>query len=410
MAYITGKIPQGCCMPSKYLGNDVYEVEPDVGVFHRYHKIYNDYHLFYAKIVGEKGEKLTVRLKWPQFDPEAVSQEYKEWSYYSANWISFFYVLPEVTYISTDQKHWSNIEGAYIDGDCIVFTIEMPEDECYISTTLYYTEAMFNDLLKVATASPYVQTECIGRGWDGNKLMAFTATDFTVPVSEKKAVYLQGAQHCHERTGCHVTDYMIRYLASGSDEVKEILKTTIFHFVPVVDITGWRCSCSVHPARTTTKMDYNYNRDWGAFTAPETKAIADWLQKKVDEGERFEFLADIHGGTGDERDYTSGAGVNIEATDSEEIKARKQHFVDMLAVNSDFIRPDENGCHPHTQEKGMFAIYAQEHFGTAFTFEVSQSKIWDRAAGRRFPNSQFAFKRFGEQLTRIVAEFANEEK
>ena len=409
MAYVTGKIPQGCCLPTKYLGGGVYECEPDVGEFHRKHKIYNDYHLFYAKVVGEKGEKVTIRLKWPQFDPEAVSDEYKVWSSYSANWISFFYAVHEVLYISVDQKNWTHIEGAYLEDDCAVFTIELPANECYISTTLYYTEAMYNELIEIATASPYVEVEKIGKAWDGSDLLAFTATDFSVPVSEKKSVYLQGAQHCHERTGCHVTDYMIRYLASGSEEVNEILKTTIFHFVPVVDVVGWRLGRSVSPLRNGS-IEFNYNRDWSDFNICETKAIADWLQKKVDAGECFEFLADIHGGTGDERDYSSGAGMNIDNRDSEEIIARKMHFVDLVKQNCDYIDPKSQGGYLGPSAEGMFAVFGQKNFGTTITFELSQSKMWDRAAGRRFPNSQFAFKRFGEQLTRVVAQFANEEK
>ena len=76
MAYITGKIPQGCCLPVKYLGDNTFQCEPDVGEFHRKHKIYNDYHLFYAKIIGKKDEKITIKIKWPQFDANKVSQEY----------------------------------------------------------------------------------------------------------------------------------------------------------------------------------------------------------------------------------------------------------------------------------------------------------------------------------------------
>ena len=46
--------------------------------------------------------------------------------------------------------------------------------------------------------------------------------------------------------------------------------------------------------------------------------------------------------------------------------------------------------------------YAQQHYGPAYTFEISMSKIWDRAAGRRFPNSQFAYRRLAEQLLQVI--------
>lgn len=408
MAYITGKIPQGCCLPVKYLGDNTFQCEPDVGEFHRKHKIYNDYHLFYAKIIGKKDEKITIKIKWPQFDANKVSQEYKEWSSYSADWISFFYAVHEVCYISTDQKNWTNIKNAVLEDDCIVFSLNLPADECYISTTLYYTEAMFEDLIKTVAFSPYVKVENIGKGWDGSDLLAFTATDFSVPVSEKKTVYLQGAQHCHERTGCHVCDYMLRFLTSGSDEAKNMLKRCIFRFVPIVDITGWRSGCSVHPERKAS-MDFNYNRDWGVFNVPETLLITEYLNKAKLSGESFEFLADLHGGTGDERDYSSGAGVNIDDRDSKEIINRKIKFVNFMKQNCDFIKPEDEGYNCHRQHENMFAVYTQKNFGTSFTFEISQSKIWDREAGRRFPNSQFAFKRFAEQLIKVIDKFVSEE-
>lgn len=85
MAYITGLTPLGCSLPVRYLGDGVYECEPDVGDFHRRHRIYNDYHLWYVKVVGKKEETVTVRLNWPAFDPDAVSDEYKAFDHYSAD-------------------------------------------------------------------------------------------------------------------------------------------------------------------------------------------------------------------------------------------------------------------------------------------------------------------------------------
>ncbi len=104
MAYITGQTVHGCSTPAKYLGGNTYECAPDVGEFYKEHRIYNDYHMWYAKVTGEVGETVTVRLKWPQFDPDAVSAEYRAWATYSADWPSFFYALHEVLYISTDER------------------------------------------------------------------------------------------------------------------------------------------------------------------------------------------------------------------------------------------------------------------------------------------------------------------
>ena len=101
MAYITGQTLQGCCLPVKYLGNDTYLCEPNTGDFYRRHRIYNDYHLWYVKVRGNKGERVTIRLKWPEYDPDRVSEEYKSWASYSTDWPSFFPAVKDSLYISS---------------------------------------------------------------------------------------------------------------------------------------------------------------------------------------------------------------------------------------------------------------------------------------------------------------------
>ena len=402
MAYITGQTEQGCCLPVKYLGNDTYECEPDVGELHKKHKIYNDYHMFYAKIVGKKGEKVNINLKWPQYDPALVSEEYQSWSSYSADWPSFFPTVKEVLYLSEDEINWGRIENTEQKDDTIYISFIMTADVMYISSTLHYTLKNYQNLFDTVESSDKVQVITLGKAYDGSDFMTFVATDFLVPATDKKTVYIQAAQHCHEHTGCHVCDYMLRYFASGKSD--DILKKYIFRITPVVDVFGWKLGKQTNPNRCDS-LGFNYNRDWKDFTLPEVKAIDEYIRKCMADGEKFCFLADIHGGTGNENDYQSGAYISINSNASDEIIEKQKTFIDMVRAKCDYLNPEDEGYIIGEGAEGLFSRYSQMNYGPTFTFEISMSKIWDRAAKRRFPNSQASYKRFAEQLTEVIAEY-----
>ncbi|MBR3928146.1 MAG: hypothetical protein IKJ65_03995 [Clostridia bacterium] len=407
MAYITGQTTHGCCLPAKYLGNNSFVCEPDIDELHKIHKIYNDYHAWYAKIVGRKGEKIQIRLKWPVFDPDAVSDEYKNWAYYSVDWPPFFHALKDAMYISGDEIHWERILDAKEDGTDILMEFELPEDISYVSALLRYTDTNFKNLKKTVSDSKYVQKIVLGEAMDGSELESFVVTDFDVPSSEKKTAYLHAAQHCHEHPGCHVLDYMIRFLAGESEAAQKIRKRMIFRITPIVDKMGWRIGSEINPERLNSN-DFNYNRDWVDFKLPETKAIDAYLTSLKERGEQFVLLADLHGGTGDESDYTSGAGLTVDNTCGDEFRKYMERLVDLIRENCDYINPDEEGYGYGGSIPQMFSGYAKKKFGPGVTFEISMSKIWDREIGHRIPNSQFAFKRFGEQLACVIDKFAYE--
>ena len=119
-------------------------------------------------------------------------------------------------------------------------------------------------------------------------------------------------------------------------------------------------------------------------------------------------LADLHGGTGDEDDYSSGASCfAYDIGDEERLKAQRR-FGEMVVANCDYLNPEgKDGFWSRKSgpEAGLFSTYAQNAWGPAFTFEISMSKIWDRAAKRRYPNSQAAYRRFAEQLLRVINAF-----
>ena len=103
----------------------------------------------------------------------------------------------------------------------------------------------------------------------------------------------------------------------------------------------------------------------------------------------------------------SGAGVSVDNTRGDAFRKAQEKFVDLIRENCDYIDPAEKGYAYEGSLDTMFDGYAKNRFGMGFTFEISMSKIWDRAAGRRFPNSQAAFKRFARQLVTVIDKYAD---
>ena len=115
MAYITGQTEQGCCLPVKYLGNGTYECEPDVGETHKKHRIFNDYHMFYAKIVGSVGENITILMLIYSVFMAPISEEliFRGVTYRIARRAFPFWVANIIQAVLFGIFHMNPLQGCY---------------------------------------------------------------------------------------------------------------------------------------------------------------------------------------------------------------------------------------------------------------------------------------------------------
>lgn len=77
MAYLTGKTQQGCSTFG-ILQDGVIVCSPEVPERIIKQGNSNTWHLWHAKVEGEVGEKVKIRVKWPEYDPSLVSPELLE--------------------------------------------------------------------------------------------------------------------------------------------------------------------------------------------------------------------------------------------------------------------------------------------------------------------------------------------
>ncbi len=392
MCYITGQTEQGNCLPAE-LRDGVFICRPDVPERVLRLGKTNTWHMWCAKACGKKGEHIKVRLEWPLYDPDLVSDEIKNMPNYEAEWESFVRPAQDVIFKSTDRIHWERVCDVKLEGNSLYFETDLASEETFFTVTLYYTMENYKNLVDTVRGNEYIKTEIIGTDDGGDDIYAFTASDFSVPESEKICVYLQGAQHCSEFNGAHICDFMLRFFADGNAEAKALLKKYVFQFVPVVSVTSWRLGLDVHSS------GINPNRDWIEKKLPSTKAVHRYLDSLEN---KPLLLIDIHSGLANYGCWETCQALSINDDLSEEEKSEMRRFIDIVYENCDFLptRRYWSGL----VDDNMFDGYGLA-FGQTHTMEVSHYAIYDREEKRHFPISQTRLEKYAKQLAFAIYMF-----
>lgn len=390
MAYLTGQTEQGNCSNVHWV-NGVLECEPELPErIVRCGKT-NTWHMWHARAEGKVGEKIRILLHWPKFDPELVPEEIRNAANYEIEWDSFIRPAQDVVFMSTDRVHWTRIEDVKMVEHSLYWETELPADTCYFTVSLYYTPENYRDLIRTLAESPYTKQETIGRDECGDELYAFTVSDFSVPDTEKKGIFLIGTQHCSEFNGAHLCDFMMRYLNGDSAEAAQLRTKYQYYFVPVASISSWRQGLDVHSS------GLNPNRDWVKQELPTTKAISEWMKtlKPVPD-----MLLDIHSGLANYGNWETCQAIGVFPDLTAEQLAEQKRFVDFVYETCDFLPTrrywDDFGANPDCFD-GFGYQYGQVH-----CFEISHYAMYDRTAGRHFPIDQAGIKRFAEQLPNTI--------
>ncbi|WP_161595928.1 M14 family metallopeptidase [Flavisphingopyxis soli] len=108
----------------------------------------------------------------------------------------------------------------------------------------------------------------LGRSLDGRPIEAIRFGD----VSADATIVILGRQHPPEVTGFYALEPFVRALARSMQQDKLLGTRYQILAVPLLNPDGvdrghWRAN----------RGGVDLNRDWGAFTQPETRAVRDWL-------------------------------------------------------------------------------------------------------------------------------------
>lgn len=380
MAFITGKTLQGNCGSVVYTEDGHYCCSPipdKPGVDPRA----TDHINFYAKIQGEVGEVVNLDIEYPVFDEQLCGPRK-----YSA--APFFTVAHRCVYVSNDELDWTRVENVEVDSDAwtLRFSLTLTAPVCYVSVNYYYTVRMYEELRKAMAKADFVEEKVVGLSRDGQKLYLYKITDPSVPETEKKIVYLQGAQHCCEYGGPHLIDAMMRYLTGRSKAADALLRKYEFHMTPIVSVADWA-------EGNKDELLADPNTVWDTKSVPEVKAIDAYLRGLE---KKPSLLIDLHNAR--ENYFFINASLPAERVEEQLC------FASLVSKYCDYITLDNisrKGCSKYAN----FREYGWENFGCGYTFELSRFGFYDRAAGRELPLSKLSFTKLGMQLPRAIDAF-----
>ncbi len=222
------------------------------------------YQWFYFRVMGGKGEELTLRIT------NAGESAYpKGWENYRAR-------------VSIDRETWRQADTGFEDG---ILTIRhTPEaDSVWFAYFAPYTVERHYDLVQRITVRSGVSHSSLGKTLDGRELDYFTIG------GGDKTVWLYARQHPGESMAEWWMEGALDRLTDPADPVARSLRErATFHVVPNMNPDG-----SARGHLRTNAVGSNLNREWHEPTAEKSPEVL-YVRNKMDET-GVDFAMDVHG-------------------------------------------------------------------------------------------------------------------
>jgi hypothetical protein len=335
----------------------------------------------YFRMDNVHGRDLTVTLTGylpgeyndkpaPHMNAEAVpvySHDGKTWQYFPGH-------------------EWNNTEK---EG---TLHIHAEGDSLWIATIQPYTHSRLLELLREIGARPNVRIESIGRSVHGRDLPMITVTNFAVPDTNKKTVWLQSRQHAWETLTSFIEEGAIKFVVSDDPAARELRDQYVFIFTPMLDPDG----CATGGVRFNAN-GYDVNRHWDEVDLrnPEWLRLAPeiWYPKKavrdvVNSGRRVDLMVNLHNTIGE---YLAGSAP------TEADVATVTRFNEILLAETQFDphRPFTVTPPPKGESKPWWAAY-----GVPYGMIETRISMGKKLGAR--PTAEHRLE-FGRQLIQAMA-------
>lgn len=377
MAVLTGDFPCGDCKNVR-----VTEKGIECGEYPEKNPYRDDAGFgFRARLTGDPGERVTITLHAPKYDPRLAGRDRTYWFVHS-----FAEVAAEAFFMSEDEINWNRIENVTKDDWSFTFSVEVPAGgSLELSLRLPYTGKALRQLCEefAAYLVPLCKTEL------GEDVPMFRFG------SGKNVIWLQANQHVSEVYGTHsLTALMRRLTENGVD-----LKDYSFFVIPSVAVDLM--------LNGTPRIEHeeNINRNWGHPTQPETIAITELHKKLAAEGYRLLVMTDMHNGWCRAGDSGGNYVEYNRGFISDEYWFRRIRFSNALLGSLDYERPDKLWWHDYAEIR-TFCSYGSQVYGSlCSTMEYSYYELWDRALGCYVPVTQERLWRIGRELADFLLSY-----
>ena len=239
-----------------------------------------------------------------------------------------------VPVFSYDNEHWQHFPSLDWDDQKKEGTLRFrPEaDRIWIAHAAPYTHARLLRLLDQLDETVCTRIEVIGKTVQKRELHLITVSNFEMPDSSKKTVWLQARQHAWESGTSYVLEGALRFITSNDPRARQWRDKIIFKFTPMMDPDG----CVNGQVRFNAN-GYDVNRHWDAVDLRQKQFLEQmpeiWYVKKaifahLDSGHEIALFLNLHNTETAEYADTQAQDRSVQAT--------MQRFFDLLVAQTTF--------------------------------------------------------------------------
>lgn len=202
-------------------------------------------------------------------------------------------------------------------------------------------------------------------------------------ANDNPVLLLTSGVHGNEKTSCWGTALAVKYIVESQDEAAKYLRSNFeIHICPAVNPWG------IANYRRQNANDVNINRDFGAFTSPEARAIRDWIRKYKS---RTVAMLDSHGTTGRYAYFEAGTSDLFDTYAQMAMRFGSGVQANWSAFfNDKTYKPYFFMCHTDDSATGLLSNYFNEQGIPGFVTETPQN--WWRESQYNWGNDKRACK------------------
>ena len=302
----------------------------------------NDFYIFPFSEDGDNNYKFHMNVQLENSSKETIPTNF------TVDWGDEEYQLDRThLLICTDDDNWQYID-VIIDGTKIVGTGNVPPGISYLT---FHPRYEYGRLLKLASLLPkdIFNVEVIGTTRKRRDILAIEVGD-----SSRKPLAFYCRVHPYETVGSYFIEGMLRWLASGNSEAKDLITQNHIIFVPMPNTDG--------VADGTNKLTHgglNFSSNFRTSIEPEALALKNYFARKAPS-----VLFDIHAWN-NRRD-------NLVTNDS---KRGKLVYGIILEEETLFYKPTEIFYRPHPMGVyGHSCAYFADTLGASY-FNTSWNHV-----------------------------------
>ena len=200
-----------------------------------------------------------------------------------------YYYLPVYSYDQKEWRHFAEDEVIQNGNNELIIQKQFDHKTVWIARFYPYTFTDLENYIHNIQGSPYIDVKIPGYSQKGKPIYVFKITDFNVPASGKKRIFMHARTHPAETPSSFLIEGMINFLLSGTPQASAILSEFEFYIFPMQNVDGviagnYRSTPKSENLEMMWYYDSNNPLNLTADAPPEVTTIHQYAKNLMNDG------------------------------------------------------------------------------------------------------------------------------